>query len=90
MDIVRRAATLKVRRTRSAPVSGEIKTGDARLPTRLQTGGVVRRPTTRPNVEWVTDSIRAITPAGVVTETGIERNVDVLIFATGFHVTTIS
>ena len=42
---------------------------------------------TRPNVELVTDSIRAITPTGVVTEDGVERNVDVLVFATGFHVT---
>ena len=42
---------------------------------------------TRPNVELVTDSIRAITPTGVVTEDGVERNIDVLIFATGFHVT---
>ncbi len=42
---------------------------------------------TRPNVELVTDPIRAITPTGVVIENGIERNVDVLIFATGFHVT---
>ncbi len=42
---------------------------------------------TRPNVERLTDSIRAITPTGVVTDTGIERNVDVLIFTTGFHVT---
>ncbi len=42
---------------------------------------------TRPNVELVTDPIRAITSTGVVIENGIERNVDVLIFATGFHVT---
>ena len=42
---------------------------------------------TRPNVELVTDPIRTFTPTGVVTENGIERNVDVLIFATGFHVT---
>ncbi len=42
---------------------------------------------TRPNVELVTEPIRAITPTGVVTENGVERDVDVLIFATGFHVT---
>lgn len=42
---------------------------------------------TRENVELVTDAIRTITPRGVMTEDGIEREVDVLIYATGFHVT---
>lgn len=42
---------------------------------------------TRPNVELVTEPIRAITPSGVVTENGVERDVDVPIFATGFQIT---
>ncbi len=41
----------------------------------------------RPNVELVTDAIRKITPNGIVSADGAEINVDVLIFATGFHVT---
>ncbi len=42
---------------------------------------------TRPNVELVTDGIRGITAKGVATTDGVEREVDVLIVATGFHVT---
>jgi cation diffusion facilitator CzcD-associated flavoprotein CzcO len=42
---------------------------------------------TRDNVELVTDGIVKITPNGIVTHDGIEREVDVLIVATGFHTT---
>jgi cation diffusion facilitator CzcD-associated flavoprotein CzcO len=42
---------------------------------------------TQANVALVTDGIREITKTGVVTEDGIERPVDAIIFATGFHVT---
>jgi cation diffusion facilitator CzcD-associated flavoprotein CzcO len=41
----------------------------------------------QPNVELITDSIRAITPRGVRTADGSERELDTLILATGFHVT---
>jgi cation diffusion facilitator CzcD-associated flavoprotein CzcO len=40
----------------------------------------------RPNVELVTDAIERITPTGVVTADGVEREVDVLVFATGYVV----
>jgi len=40
----------------------------------------------RPNVELVTDGISRITPTGIVTEDGVERNVDVIVFATGYRV----
>ena len=39
------------------------------------------------NVEVVTDPIARITPTGVVTADGVERPVDVLVVATGFHAT---
>jgi cation diffusion facilitator CzcD-associated flavoprotein CzcO len=39
------------------------------------------------NVELVTDGIREVTPTGFVTEDGTERQVDALIFSTGFQVT---
>ena len=42
---------------------------------------------TQANVELVTDHIRTITERGLLTEDGIERPVDAIIFATGFHVT---
>lgn len=40
----------------------------------------------RPNVELVTDPIERITPNGIVTGDGVEREVDVLVFATGYEV----
>jgi cation diffusion facilitator CzcD-associated flavoprotein CzcO len=40
----------------------------------------------RPNVELVTDPIERITAAGVVTKDGTEREVDVLVCATGYNV----
>ena len=39
----------------------------------------------QPNVELVTDTISRITPTGVVTQDGTEREVDVLVCATGFE-----
>jgi cation diffusion facilitator CzcD-associated flavoprotein CzcO len=41
---------------------------------------------TRPNVELVTDGIREITPGGVVTVDGREREVDAIIYGTGFDI----
>lgn len=40
---------------------------------------------TRPNVDLVTDRIARISPGGVVTEDGTEREVDVVIYGTGFR-----
>jgi cation diffusion facilitator CzcD-associated flavoprotein CzcO len=42
---------------------------------------------TRPNVEVVSQGIRAVTPHGVVSEDGVEHQVDVIVFGTGFKVT---
>ncbi len=42
---------------------------------------------TRDNVELVTDGIAKVTPSGIVTRDGVEREVDVLIVATGFYTT---
>jgi cation diffusion facilitator CzcD-associated flavoprotein CzcO len=42
---------------------------------------------TQPNVELVTDSIRAVTPGGILTRDGREHELDTLILSTGFHVT---
>jgi cation diffusion facilitator CzcD-associated flavoprotein CzcO len=41
---------------------------------------------TQPNVEVVTDAIERITPGGVRTADGVERELDTLILATGFKV----
>lgn len=40
-----------------------------------------------PKTELVTDRITRITPDGIVTDDGRERQVDVIVYATGFHVT---
>jgi cation diffusion facilitator CzcD-associated flavoprotein CzcO len=42
----------------------------------------------RPNVELITERIVAVTPAGLVTADGVEREADAIIFGTGFRVTT--
>ncbi len=39
----------------------------------------------RPNVELVTDPIARITPRGVVTVDGVEHEVDVIVYGTGFQ-----
>jgi cation diffusion facilitator CzcD-associated flavoprotein CzcO len=44
---------------------------------------------TKPNVELVTDGIDHVRPDGIVTTTGELRQVDTIVFATGFHVTDI-
>jgi cation diffusion facilitator CzcD-associated flavoprotein CzcO len=41
----------------------------------------------RPNVELVTERIARLTPSGVVTADGAEREVDCVIYATGFRTT---
>jgi 4-hydroxyacetophenone monooxygenase len=38
----------------------------------------------RPNVTLVTEAVESVTPAGVVTQSGISHDVDVLVWATGF------
>ena len=43
----------------------------------------------RDDVDLVTDPITKITPAGIVTADGTEREVDVLVVATGFHATEL-
>src|SRR5207302_8217794 len=40
---------------------------------------------TRPNVELITDAIARVTPTGVSTAGGEQREVDVLVLATGFQ-----
>jgi cation diffusion facilitator CzcD-associated flavoprotein CzcO len=41
----------------------------------------------RDNVDLVTERIATVTPRGVVTEDGVEREVDAVVVATGFHTT---
>jgi len=41
----------------------------------------------RPNVELVTEAIREVTPDGIVTDDGVERPADTIIFGTGFRTT---
>lgn len=41
----------------------------------------------RPNVELVPHAVTRVTPKGIVDATGTEREIDVLVMATGFHAT---
>jgi cation diffusion facilitator CzcD-associated flavoprotein CzcO len=43
----------------------------------------------QPNVEVVTSGVREVRPRAVVAEDGTEREVDTIIFGTGFHVTDV-
>jgi cation diffusion facilitator CzcD-associated flavoprotein CzcO len=43
----------------------------------------------RPNVELVSTAIREVTPQGIVTEDGKLREVDAIVFATGFRATEL-
>lgn len=51
----------------------------------LQDNGTWLSTLQRDNVDLVTDRIAEITPRGVRTADGVEREVDVIVFATGFH-----
>jgi 4-hydroxyacetophenone monooxygenase len=51
----------------------------------LQDNGSWLGALTRPNVELVTEPIERITATGIRTVDGVERDVDLMIFATGFH-----
>lgn len=51
----------------------------------LQDNGSWLGALTRPNVDLITNSIDRIVPDGVVTVDGILHEVDVIIYATGFH-----
>lgn len=51
----------------------------------LQDNGSWLGALTRPNVELVTESIERITRRGVRTADGVERDVDTIVYATGFH-----
>jgi cation diffusion facilitator CzcD-associated flavoprotein CzcO len=42
---------------------------------------------TQPNVEVITDRIREVKANSIVTEDGLEYEIDTIIFGTGFHVT---
>ncbi|MEY2432390.1 MAG: 4-hydroxyacetophenone monooxygenase [Acidimicrobiaceae bacterium] len=50
----------------------------------LRDNGVWAGALTRENVQLISDTIREITPKGVVTEDGTEHAVDVIIYGTGF------
>lgn len=43
----------------------------------------------QPNVELVTEPIRAVTPTGLVTADGVTHEVDTIIYGTGFRVTDL-
>lgn len=51
----------------------------------LQDDGSWLRTLTLPHVELVRESIERITPTSIVTADGTETEVDVIVFATGFH-----
>jgi cation diffusion facilitator CzcD-associated flavoprotein CzcO len=88
MRLGRRAALAHLRRQVSDPGLREKLTPDYTLGCkRVLLSDDYYPSLTRPNVEVVTAGIREVTPAGVVTDDGVEHEVDTIIFGTGFHVT---
>lgn len=55
----------------------------------LQDNGTWLATLRRDNVELVRTPIRRITPTGVVTEDGVSRDVDIIVYATGFRHTDV-
>lgn len=55
----------------------------------LQDNGSWLKTLQRTNVELVRTSIREITPAAVVTDDGLQRDADVIVYATGFRHTDV-
>lgn len=55
----------------------------------LQDNGSWLQTLQRDNVELVRTPIRRITPRGIVTEDGVEHDVDVIVYATGFRHTDV-
>ena len=51
----------------------------------VRDNGVYIAALARPNVDLITTGIREITPKGIVTNDGVEHEVDVIIYGTGFH-----
>jgi len=51
----------------------------------VRDNGVYIAALARPNVDLITTGIREITPKSIVTEDGVEHEVDVIIYGTGFH-----
>jgi 4-hydroxyacetophenone monooxygenase len=51
----------------------------------LRDNGVWARTLKRDNVELITDGIHEITPTGIVTDDGVEHEVDVVVYGTGFQ-----
>ncbi len=54
---------------------------------RILNSGTYYAAVANPKTELVTDRITRITPDGIVTADGKERKADVIVYATGFHVT---
>jgi 4-hydroxyacetophenone monooxygenase len=51
----------------------------------LRDNGIWARTLKRDNVQMLTEKIQEITPAGVVTADGVEHEVDVIVYGTGFQ-----
>lgn len=54
---------------------------------RILNSSTYYRAVANPKTELITDHISRITPNGIVTADGTQRPVDVIVYATGFHVT---
>ncbi|SPP92926.1 flavin-containing monooxygenase [Bradyrhizobium vignae] len=51
----------------------------------VRDNGAYVRALKQPNVSLVTEAVASLTPTGVVTSDGVHHDVDILVYATGFH-----
>ena len=91
MRVVERLARKHMHKQISRP--GAAREGDARLHDRAASGSC---PSNRwypalgkPNVELVTEGVSEVRAHSIVAADGSEREVDAIVFGTGFHVTDI-
>jgi cation diffusion facilitator CzcD-associated flavoprotein CzcO len=83
-------ARLNIRRGISDPELREKVTPDYRIGCkRILISNTYYPALDRDNVDLVTDGIERVTPNGIVTKDGQEREVDAIVVATGFHTTDL-
>ena len=85
--LLRRGGVASIRRHIKDPVLAAKLTPDYRVGCkRLLFSSTYYRALARPNADVITDDIAEVRPNSIVTADGTEREVDVIIYATGFHV----
>ncbi|GGF95414.1 monooxygenase [Rhodococcoides trifolii] len=88
MKPIENAAKKNIAKSIDDPALREKLTPDYRIGCKRILGSDTYYPAlNREHTQVITDGIEKVTPRGIVARDGIEREVDVIVYATGFHVT---